>query len=497
VGAPGEEIKSGVITGLEFKVGAAYVFIRSASEWKQQAYLKASNAGNSDEFGRSAAISGNTIVIGAPYQSPTGNGISGGAGAAYVFVFSDGQWTEQAILRASNAGVSDEFGAAVAVSEDTILVGAPGEDSNAVGVQGDGTNNSIAQAGAAYVFVREAGVWSQQAYLKASNNRRGPFGAGGAFGKSVAIEGNTLVVGAREENSDATGINGNGANNNAPGSGAAYVFVRSSGAWTQAAFVKASTVRSADQFGEAVALSGNTLVVLAPSADSKPAIFGREGAAYVYVREGNQWSERASFGPGTGKFGDFFGSSLGLSGDQILIGSMGDSSNATGVNADGTNESASRSGAAFLFSREGATWTQAAYIKAGIVDPRDEFGSSVAISGDTIVIGARGESSSARQVNGSATDNGAANAGAAYVFGQAGPPPLAAISLVELTAAGLRFSIPIAPGQSPGVEYSSDGLRGVWIDLGDLPVTDGTGTFAESDPIRSARDTGFYRVVLR
>jgi len=239
------------------------------------------------------------------------------------------------------------------------------------------------------------------------------------------------------------------------------------------------------------------LVVVAPSADSKPDIFGSERAAYVFGREGNQWSEQASFGPDTGKFGDFFGSSIGISGDQILIGSMGNGSKATGVNGDGKNEDAPRPGAAFLFSREGATWTQTAYMKAGIVDPRDEFGSSVAISGDTIVIGARGESSDARQVNGDATNNGAANAGAAYVFGQAGPPPLASISAVEITAAGVRFSIPIAPGQSPGVEYLADGLGGAWIDLGDLPVTDGTGTFAESDPVRSAHGTGYYRVVLR
>jgi len=261
-----------------------------------------------------------------------------------------------------------------------------------------------------------------------------------------------------------------------------------------------------DECGAAVAVSGDTILVGAPSEDSNAVgvqgngsnnSIPQAGAAYVFVREGKQWSEQASFGPETGKFGDFFGSSISISGDQILIGSMGDASNATGVNDDGKNQEAPRSGTAILFSRDVGTWTQTAYITAGIVDPRDEFGSSVTISGDTIVIGARGESSGARQVNGDATNNGAANAGAAYVFGQAGPTPLASISAVELTAAGLRFSIPIAPGQSPGVEYSADGLGGAWIDFGVLPVTDGTGIFAESDPVRSALGTGYYRVVLR
>ncbi len=152
------------------------------------------------------------------------------AGATYPLTIDP--LAQQAYLKALNTGPGDQFGFSVAVSGDTVVVGAPNEDSNAVGVDGDHADNSIASSGAAYVFVRNGTSWTQQAYLKASNT-----GANDNFGYSVAVSGETVVVGALNEASNATGVNGNQTNNNAGLSGAAYVFVRSGTTWSQQAYL--------------------------------------------------------------------------------------------------------------------------------------------------------------------------------------------------------------------------------------------------------------------
>ena len=129
----------------------------------------------------------------------------------------------------------------MAVSGDTVVVGALWEDSSATGVNGNQSDNSAADAGAAYVFVRSGTTWSQQAYLKASNT-----GAGDYFGCSVAVSGDTVVVGAYGEDSSATGVNGNQSDNSATDAGAAYVFVRSGTTWSQQAYLKASNTGADD-----------------------------------------------------------------------------------------------------------------------------------------------------------------------------------------------------------------------------------------------------------
>jgi FG-GAP repeat protein len=141
------------------------------------------------------------------------------AGAAYVFVRSGTTWTQQAYLKASNTEANDFFGFSVAVSGDTVVVGAPREASNATGVNGNQSDNSATSAGAAYVFVRSGTTWSQQAYLKASNTETGD-----DFGFSVAVSGDTIVVGAWGEDSNATGVNGNQNDNSLGQAGAAYTF---------------------------------------------------------------------------------------------------------------------------------------------------------------------------------------------------------------------------------------------------------------------------------
>ncbi|MGH6819950.1 MAG: FG-GAP repeat protein, partial [Methylocella sp.] len=201
----------------------------------QQAYLKASNTGPSDQFGYSVAISGDTLVVGAPSEDSKATGVDGDqsdnsitdAGAAYVFVRSGATWSQQAYLKASNTGSDDQFGYSVAISGDTLVVAAPSEASNATGVDGDQSDNSAADSGAAYVFARSGTTWSQQAYLKASNTD-----SGDQFGWSVAISGDSVVVGAYLEASNATGVDGNQSDNSALEAGAAYVFARSGATWS-------------------------------------------------------------------------------------------------------------------------------------------------------------------------------------------------------------------------------------------------------------------------
>jgi len=219
------------------------------------------------------AIDGETVIIGSHQEDSSATGINGlqsdnsapDAGAAYVFHRSGTTWTQQSYVKASNAGggvpFGDMFGFSVALSGDTAVVGAYFEQSNATGINGD-QNNNAGPRGAAYVFVRSGASWSQQAYVKASNT--GP----DQFGFSVGVSGDSMIVGARQEASSATGIDGNQGSNNFSSAGAAYVFHRSGTTWSQDAYVKASNTGGSDFFGSAVAIAGGTAVVGAPREDS-------------------------------------------------------------------------------------------------------------------------------------------------------------------------------------------------------------------------------------
>ena len=220
-------------------------------------------------------------------------------------------------------------------------------------MNGDQSNNRADNSGAAYVFVRSGISWSQQAYLKASNTD-----GADQFGLQVAISGDTVVVGASRERSDADGVNGDESNNSILSSGAAYVFVRSGNTWTQQAYLKASNSGGSDFFGEALAISGDT----------------------------------------------------------IVVGAAGESSAAEGVDGDESDNSEFLTGAAYVFQRSGNTWSQQAYLKASNSGEGDVFGTSVAISGDTIVAGAASEDSAATGINGNQNDNSVVRSGAVYIF---------------------------------------------------------------------------------
>jgi hypothetical protein len=333
-------------------------------------------------------------------------------------------------LKASNTGAGDRFGLSVTLSADgnTLAVGASREDSNAVGVGGNQADNSAVESGAVYVFTRSAGLWSQQAYIKASNTE-----ASDLFGWSVALsgDGNTLAVGAHYEGSNAVGVGGNQADNSAGVSGAVYVFTRSASSWSQQAYIKASNTEANDQFGHSLALStdGNTLAVGAHWESSNAVGVGGNqadnsagvsGAVYVFTRSAGLWSQQAYVKASNTEAGDQFGWSVALSGDgnTLAVGAWNETSNAVGVGGNQADNSATASGAVYVFTRSAGLWSQQAYVKASNTEANDQFGWSVALSvdGNTLAVAAPGEGSNATGAGGNQADNSATNSGAVYVF---------------------------------------------------------------------------------
>ncbi|THJ22406.1 MAG: integrin [Nitrospira sp. CG24D] len=387
-------------------------------------YVKASTTGTGDFFGVAVALSndGNTLAIGANSE----DSVATDSGAAYIFKRSDGAWTQQAYLKASNPGPGDLFGVAIALSGDgnTVAVGAYHEDSAADGINSNESDDNAPDAGAAYVFTPTAGIWTQQAYIKASNSD-----AGDVFGVSVALsnDGNILVVGGYREDSNATGIGGDEVNNNAVDSGAAYVFTRSGVTWSQQAYLKASNTDAGDHFGSWLSLSGDgaTLGIGARFEDSDGSAATDNsaidsGAAYVFTRSGTVWGQQAYLKASNTGAGDLFGAMATLSndGNTLAVGARQEASNATGINGNQTDNSAPDAGAVYVFTRSGVVWTQEVYLKSSNNEAGDWFGVRVALSndGNTLAVGAQNEGSGAIGFGGNELDNSAPNAGAVYVY---------------------------------------------------------------------------------
>ena len=340
--------------------------------------------------------------------------------------------TQQAYLKALNTGAGDGLGNSVAISGDTIAVGIPGDDSGAIGVNGDAFDNSRTNSGAVAILVRAQGVWQQQAWLKASNPDMGDL-----FGAAVALDGDTLAVGAFWEDSAARGVNGDQTDNSATNSGAVYVFQRTGTNWAQQAYLKLSNTEGGEEFGRAVAISGDTIVagaalewsaatgVNGDQADNSAPV---AGAAYVFVREGTNWTQQAYLKASNTEASDRFGDSVAIDGDTIAVGAVFEDSGATGANGNQFDNSITNSGAVYVFVRTATNWTQQAYLKASNPGTSirsgftigDEFGTSVSVSGGTLVVGARNEASASAGINGDQSDNSLPLVGAAYVFARTG-----------------------------------------------------------------------------
>jgi hypothetical protein len=257
-------------------------------------------------------------------------------------------------------------------------------------------------------------------YIKASNPD-----AADSFGDAVSLDGNWLAVGAADESSLATGIDGDQEDDSEDGSGAVYLFSDEGAGWGQRAYVKASNTEAVDGFGAVVSLSDDTLAVGAPfedggstgiNGDQGNGSGGNLGAVYVFVRDGATWQQEAYVkASNTGSI-DLFGTSIDLEGDRLVVGAPWEDSAATEVDGDQTDNSLMNSGAVYVFERDSSGWAQVAYLKGSYSEADDAFGQAVVTSGDTIAIGAPGESSSGPGVDPEPSDNDAADSGAVYVF---------------------------------------------------------------------------------
>jgi hypothetical protein len=427
--------------------GAAYVFVRSNNRWSQQAYIKASNTASNSFFGVSVALSsdGNTLAVGASSEASNATGVDGdqtnsaapGAGAVYVFKRNNGNWSQQAYLKASNTRADSGFGVQVTLSADasTLAVGAWTESSRATGINGAQTDTTAPNAGAVYVFTQESNnTWAQQAYVKPSNTQ-----AELRFGQRVALSasGNTMAIGSSRESSNATGVNANQNDLSSSEAGAVYIYTRRQATWQQEAYLKASNTNASntgvgDRFGIAVTLSadGNTLAVGAWGEDSNSSgidtnqsneLAQDAGAVYVFSRNNQTWNQQAYVKASNAKAGDRFGTRVVLSadGNTMAVGAQAEDSGGSGVGAQGSNPSPQiDSGAVYIFNRQQGLWRQNSVIKASVPRANAGFGWGIALAADgsTLAVGAPGESSNAIGIGGNQGDSSAFNAGALYIF---------------------------------------------------------------------------------
>ncbi len=332
--------------------GSAYIFYYDGDNWYQQAKLTASDGTDLDIFGKSVSMSGDYVVIGA-----TGNDDNGyNSGSAYIFSRSGTIWTEQAKLNASDGATENSFGYSVSISGDYAVIGAMGNDEN-------GTH-----AGAAYIFHRSGTIWSQQAKLLASDGV-----AHDIFGKSVAIFGDYAIISAGSVNSN----------------GFCYIYKRSGTDWSQQAKLLASDGASQDLFGYSVSINDDYAVIGACGDDDNGSY---SGSTYIFSRSGTIWTEQAKLTASDGATDNYFGYSVSISGDYIVIGAYSDDDN--GIS----------SGSAYIFNRSGTIWTEQTKLLAPDGAAYDRFGRSVSMSGNVVIIGADGND-----------DNGF-NSGSAYVF---------------------------------------------------------------------------------
>jgi hypothetical protein len=314
-----------------------------------------------------------------------------GQKATYKITLNRGSVTSY--VKASRVAMGDHFGRTVALSQDTLVVGAPDEDSGAIGIGGNQNDDTAPSSGAAYVFLRSHNSWTQQAFIKPPNTTPDM-----TFGSSVAIAGDTLVVGAPTENGGTGGVStGTGPfNQDAIHAGAAYVYTRSNGGWTLQAYLKPQITSAGDQFGTSVAISGNTIAVGAigetgVNGDPRKKPLNLSGAVYLFVRTGTTWMQQNYLKAPGGKAEIEFGSSVALAGDTLVAGAPKEDSGGVGTDPSTSAPAAMDSGAAYVFVRNGSgMWPLQTTLKPSNTTPGVPFafGSRVAIDGDLVAVGA-------------------------------------------------------------------------------------------------------------
>jgi hypothetical protein len=344
--------------GVEVGAGAAFVFERTANGWTQTARLFAADGRaepvpnlpgkfRSDSFGLTIAMSGDTIVVGAPGHNHSGR--LANVGAVYVFQLVKGTWVQQAELQSPFPTSQDEFGAGggfggIGISGDTVVVTDQG--------------NGFRLPGAVDVFVRSNGVWTLSTQLLVPDD---PF----FFPSSVAIDGNTVAVGSSI--SDAP---------TAFEAGAAYVFRFSGGKWSAPVTVAAGDATPFAQFGSSVSLRNNLLAVGAITA---PGATAQSGAAYVFSGGDSVWTQQAKLSADDGADSDNFGVSIAVSGQTVIVGATGHTPLTNG---------ALSAGAVYVFRQQDGLWLPVAELAASDGIPGGDYGTSVAVFDDTVLVGA-------------------------------------------------------------------------------------------------------------
>jgi hypothetical protein len=364
--------------------------------------LTASDADGGDQYGHAVAVSNDTLVIGAPLDEASGFF----SGSAYVQVRDGATWVEQAKLLGSAITTSDRFGWAVDISGNTLVVSA---------LFGDGAN---VVSGTAYIFQCNGSTWSETQIIAPADGATSDW-----FGRSVSLEGNTLAVGAPQD--DDAGAE----------SGSVYIFTYNGSAWTQQAKLTASDGSSGDNFGQSVALSGDSVIVGAPFNDDAGS---SSGSAYVFTRSGTVWTEQAKLTASDSSPSDSFGYGVAIDQDVALVG-------AYRVNLGGFGGDA---GAAYTFRRNANAWIETQKLTPAGLAAGDDCGWSVAIQGNHLLLSARGH---------------LANQGSAFHFRYNGTSWLETAELIASDgAAGDEFSLGIGLDQERAIigAYLHDGAGG-------------------------------------
>lgn len=420
----------------------------------QSVYGKSSNSDPSDYLGYSVDAEGERVIVGAwgekssSQSNPANNDLTH-AGAAYIFRRTGATWVQEKYLKASSIDAYDHFGGAVAISGDVAVVGAYDEKSGSTGINSDDDDDSVTGAGAAYVYRRGPNGWAFEAYLKPAVD----IDTSDNFGWSVDVDGDTVVVGMRNDDSAATTIDGNAADNTAGGAGSAFVFVWDGAQWTQQAYLKAPNAQGGDNFGYDVAISANTVVVGAPEEDSCATNVGgdqanegctRAGAAYVFQRSGTTWSLDRYLKPSDTVGAMSFGRHVAIDGD-VIVAAASDTGAVYAFRRAATWQAPARLEQFATFTRvfdvavygdviaashatssspaslhiyhfAGGAWTYDAEVTGSNTAATDDFGYTAALSGDSVLSGAKDEDGPGRGINPPETGDGAAESGAFYVF---------------------------------------------------------------------------------
>lgn len=372
--------------------GAAYILKKNAGTWTLVQKIVASDRGANDSFGHRVAISGDYVIVSSMFddEDATGGNTLGGSGSSYIFQNIAGTWLQVKKIVASDRDAGDTFGSSVAISGTYAIVGARSESEDASG------ENTLDMAGSAYVFKNNNGNWNQVQKIVASER-----GASDWFGWSVAMSGDYAIIGAQREDHDV--LEGNMVFE----AGSAYIFHNVAGTWSQVQKIVASDRGSQDRFGWDVAISDNHAIVGAYWEDED--LEGANhltdaGSAYIFKNFAGSWLEIQKIVASDRGYEDFFGHSVAISGDYIVVGAMFEDEGTPG------SLSFSDAGSAYIYRNVSGNWTEVQKIAAEDREDYDWFGTSVAISADYVFVGALNEDEDALG------GNSISNAGSVYIF---------------------------------------------------------------------------------